>query len=167
MKYILDFDRTVFDMDALYTQIAKINPDTKLGTIESLDKIDIARFIFPDALAFVAAHQSSDIYIVSSCYGKSATWDIEYQREKIKRSKIALQVNRVYVVSTSKIAVLKSLTTDMTKAIYVDDHLGHVQAAADALPDLQTVYLDRAGATPAPAGIPRITSLAEINTVTK
>ena len=163
MKYILDFDRTIFDMDALYSQIAKTNPHSKLGTTKSLDTIDLPKFIFPDAEAFLAAHQPSDLYIVSSCYGKSATWDIEYQKEKIKRSKIAQQVNQVFVVPESKVEAIKPLVVGTTKAIYVDDHLEHVQAVAAALPDVQTVYLDRTGTAPAPAGLQRITSLAEID----
>jgi len=163
MKYILDFDRTVFDMDRLYACITKNNPLVALGTVASLENIDLTRFIFPDALAFLVTQQQNDICIVSSCYGTSAVWDMAYQTEKIKRSGIAQYVNKVFVVPESKVAVIKRLSQDTVATVFVDDHPEHVQAVASALPEVHTFYLDRSNSAPIPlGGIPMIKSLTEL-----
>ena len=88
MKYILDFDRTVFDMDALYRKIEDTNPDAKTGTLKSLQGISLNEFLFPDALEFFKQHAKEDIQIVSSSFGFTGQWDLKYQNiiDKSKNS---------------------------------------------------------------------------------
>ena len=166
MKFILDFDRVIFDMDSLYTEIASTNPAAELGTIESLNSITLADFIFPDALDFFTQHPKETIEVVSSCFGKTGTWDLEYQREKVKRSGVANFVRAVHVVEKDKVAVLASLVSN-TPACFIDDHTENASTVAAAFPDMNVLYLDRTGENKTPANTTRITSLAEVNAIIK
>jgi len=164
MKFILDFDRVIFDMDALYTEISHTNPTAKLGTIESLDGIALHKFLFPDAVDFFVQHQKETIEVVSSCFGKTGTWDLEYQREKVKRSGVAQFVHTVQVVEKDKVTVLRNVPKT-ERTVFVDDHPENAQAVAEALPQITVLYLDRTGENKTPANTTRITSLADVDAI--
>ena len=166
MKYLLDFDRTVFDMDGLYLAIAATNPDATLGTLDSLENIDLEALLFPDALEFFATHEQLQIEIVSSGFGLTAQWDVSYQTAKINRSNVAKYVSAIHVVPDSKISTIKRLTRDSeTDVLYVDDHPENIKTAVSNISHLKVVYLDRSGAGAVIPGATTISSLTEIDAI--
>jgi len=163
MKYILDFDRTIFDMDALYRAIEQTNPGVPLGTVASLDGIDMSRFFFADVMTFLQTHNQQDIEIVSSCHGLTKRWSDRYQAEKIKRSGIDSFVAAVHVVSDSKIEIIKTIMKNNPEAIFVDDHPEHVASVSAAIPELQVFFLNRKNENQVVSDVPGITSLADLD----
>lgn len=162
MKYLLDFDRTVFDMESLYESIAQTNPQTELGTIASLDGLPLETFLFPDALQFFASHDPSDIEIISSCYGKTGQWDLDYQKEKIRLSNVADFVGQVHVVAEDKVSCIEKIT-GRKPAVFVDDHPEHIRQVAEALPTVTAVYIDRLQERSDAGNVKRIESLTELD----
>ena len=166
IKYLFDFDRTVFDMEQLYREIATHNPDATLGTVDSLAGIDVPQLLFADAVEFFASHNREAIDILSSGHGKTGTWDPAYQSEKVRLSGIGEYVHQVHVVAKDKVSVLQEVTKQHDgRLVFVDDHPDNVVAVAAALPEITTVYLDRLQEHAVAASIPRIESLAELDAI--
>jgi hypothetical protein len=166
MKYLLDFDRTVFDMDGLYLAIATQNPDATLGTTGSLVGIDIEALLFPDALGFFATHDQNQIEIISSGFGLTAQWEVAYQTEKIKLSGIAKYVTAIHVVPDSKVSTIKRLVRESEGDVtYVDDHPENIKNALQNIPTLSVVYLDRSGEQKEIPGATTIARLTDISTI--
>jgi|AntAceMinimDraft_5_1070358.scaffolds.fasta_scaffold01108_5 hypothetical protein len=165
MLYLLDFDRTVFDMEQLYRTIDQQNPRATLGTVASLAGIDLAGLLFPDALAFFATHRPAQIEIISSCFGLSGQWELAYQTAKVQQSGVDHYVAAVHIVPDSKVTMIKRLTHTVEHAVYVDDHPEHIKNAVQTIPRVTVVYLDRSGARRQIAGAQTISSLAELDAI--
>jgi hypothetical protein len=163
MKYLLDFDRTVFDMEGLYQAIETYNPDAELGTVASLQGIDLQQFLFNDALEFFATHDQLDIDIVSSGFGLTGQWEVAYQIKKIELSGVGSYVRTVHVVPDSKISTIKRLARELEEVVYVDDHPEHVASAVQHIPGLCVVHIDRSGTQPDIPGSFSITKLTDID----
>lgn len=166
MKYILDFDRTVFDMESLYQAIAKQNPDATLGTVESLEGIDLEQFLFADALEFFVQHAAENIEIVSSGFGLTGQWELAYQTEKIRRSNVTQYVAKSHVVTDSKIAEIKQIAESAKEVVYVDDHPENIANALENIDGLQVVYIDRSGEGKVITGAATISLLTELDKIT-
>jgi hypothetical protein len=162
MKYLLDFDRTVFDMEGLYVALAKKNPGAKLGSIESLNGIDLENLLFPDAIDFFNSHNKEQIEIVSSGFGLTGQWEVAYQQKKIELSGVAKYVNEIHVVADSKISTIKRIARESDAITYVDDHPEHVQSALQHISGLSVVYLDRNMTGSDIAGAKRVAGLSAI-----
>jgi len=162
MKYLLDFDRTVFDMEGLYQAIKQTHPGIDLGTVASLKGIDLEQFIFPDALQFFTAHNPEHIEIVSSGFGLTGQWEVEYQAKKIEQSGVSQYVHAIHVVADSKITTIKRLARESDQVTYVDDHPEHIASAVQHIPGLQVVFIDRTGSQSPVTGATTISSLTEL-----
>ena len=165
MKYLLDFDRTVFDMEGLYKAIDRHNPDAVLGSVESLEGIDLEGLLFPDAIEFFNTHPKEQMEIVSSGFGLTGQWEVSYQQKKIELSGVAKYVNAIHVVADSKISTIKRIARECDDVTYVDDHPENVQNAIQHIPGLSVVYLDRTGKGVQIAGATSITSFAELDAI--
>jgi hypothetical protein len=163
MKYLLDFDRTVFDMEGLYQSIEQHNPGVDLGTPASLKGIDLEQFLFPDALDFFSTHDAADIEIVSSGFGLTGQWEVAYQTKKIELSGIAKYVHAIHVVPDSKISMIKRIASESDTVTYVDDHPENVASAVQHISGLTVVYLDRSGGQVAVAGAKTIDTLSALD----
>lgn len=163
MKYFLDFDRTVFDMEALYQAIMQHNPKADLGTVASLEGINLEQFLYPDALQFFAAHDPADIEIVSSGFGLTGQWEVAYQTKKIELSGVAAYVHAIHVVADSKIATIKRLARESDQVTYVDDHPEHIASAVQHISGLQVVLIDRAGTQAPVSGARTIGLLTDLD----
>ncbi len=163
MKYLLDFDRTVFNMEGLYQAIDQHNPNAELGTVASLQGLDLEQFLYPDALAFFNTQDPANIDIVSSGFGLTGQWEVEYQTKKIELSGVATYVNAVHVVADSKISTIKRLARESDDVTYVDDHPEHIATAVQHIPGLEVVYIDRSGVQQIIPGAKTIASLVDLN----
>lgn len=145
MQYFLDFDRTVFDTDAMYVEMRKRVAEDNMGTLTALDSVEVKDYLFKDALDFFNTHSALDIYIVSSCIGTSGMWDISYQREKVERSGIEKYVNELLVVETTKVDVIKKYLKEGSGALFVDDLERHLQEVHNSIPEITVCCIDRVG----------------------
>ena len=163
MKYLLDFDRTVFDMEGLYVAIHAHNPGVDLGTVQSLEGINLEPLLFPDALEFFNTHNAADIEIVSSGFGLTGQWEVEYQSKKIQLSGVAKYVETVHVVADSKISTIKRIARESDNVVYVDDHPENVMSAMQHISGIEVVLLDRTGSQKAIPGVKTISTLTELD----
>lgn len=162
MKYLLDFDRTVFDMEGLYAAIKKQNPQETLGSVESLEGIDLEALLFPDAIDFFKAHNAADIEIVSSGFGLTGQWEVSYQQKKIELSGVAKYVGAIHVVADSKISTIKRIARESDSVMYVDDHPENIQNAVQHISGLHVVYINRESEDVSLVGAQTISTLADL-----
>jgi hypothetical protein len=142
MKYILDFDRTIFDTERLYEELSKVGARDIAGTVDSLDLLDVPSLVFADAQRFLITHNKNNIVVLSSCTGEIDTWDHEYQLEKIYRSGIKDLVSNIVVVTSEKSQLLVKYKGD-EECVFVDDIMGHLLAVKKVVPEVICVLMDR------------------------
>ncbi|MCD5381996.1 MAG: hypothetical protein LR017_01620 [Candidatus Pacebacteria bacterium] len=159
MRYLLDFDRTLFDTDAFKKAVLKAG--YALGTPESLEKVDASRFVFSDALTFLKTHAKEDMYIVSSCTGFQSVYDRAYQSAKIAKSRVDAYVADVIVVEDTKVDAVVSLADGET--VFVDDMDKHLSAVAARCPEVHVVHIGRSAHYPTTRTVPSIASLSELD----
>ncbi len=150
ITYILDFDRTLFNVDESYKVPIFQERKELVGTIEGLTNIDLPEYIFEDAQNFLNSHAKNNLHIVSSCKGTSRQWGMEYQKEKIQRSGVGEFVSSIEVVEDGKVAAVQSLV-DGTKSVFVDDSAEHLEAVLKQCPEVLCIQIIR------PSPVKRIT----------
>ena len=164
MQYFLDFDRTIFDTDAMYQIMRNQLPESSIGSTESLDVIDAHSLLFPDALEFFSNHYPAEIFIVSSCAGTTADWDMNFQKEKINLSGVKKYVNEILVVEGSKVQAIKKKLKSGEGAVFVDDFDKHLNDVHESLSDIKVVQIDRLGKVGS-GKFPIIKSLVELDNI--
>lgn len=168
MKIVLDFDRTLFDVDKLYTELKEKNIYELVGTVESLDHLEVPELVFDDVEVFLNKFDIKDIVVLSSYSGTTADWTQEYQAEKIRRSKIVERVGEVIVMAGAKdVHVLEIAERFPEEAIiFVDDQVSHCMAVKKAVPACRCFCirrdLDFAEKPQELAEVETVTSLADI-----
>ena len=169
MKYLLDFDRTLFDVEQLYVELAQCGQSQLAGTVESFAYVSIADLLFSDVAEFLADKNKSDLFILSSASGLSAQWETDYQTAKITASGLDKKVASVHVVPGDKGAEAVKIASQFApheQIIFIDDRLENCQAVKTALPNAHIYLLKRHlkfdSKQQTRQTIPIITSLAEV-----
>ncbi len=170
MKYILDFDRTLFDVEKLYEQLARCNQSHLAGTPESLNHISVPELLFPDVADFLQGKKLEDLFIVSSTSGVSAQWERDYQIAKISASGLDTRVAEVRVLAGDKGVEAVNIAEQFSPremVVFVDDRIEHCLSVKSALPDSHCFLLVRnkavIGETDVVQGIPVVHSLNEVD----
>lgn len=168
MKIVLDFDRTLFDVDRLYTELKEKNIYKLVGTVESLGHLEVPGLIFDDVDGFLNTLDAKDVIVLSSYSGTTADWTEEYQAEKIQLSKVIEKVGEVIVMKGSKDVHVLGIAERFPEEdiIFVDDQVSHCVAIKKAVPACRCFCirrdLDFSEQPQELAGVEVITSLADI-----
>jgi hypothetical protein len=170
MKYILDFDRTLFDVEKLYQELEAIGKSEIAGTQESLSLIPMSDLLFPDVLDFFNEKNSDDIYILSSAKGLTAQWETDYQAAKIAATGIDAKVCQVRVVEGKKGAEaleIAHLFSSEETIVFVDDRLENCLDVKSVLPKVYCFLVIRDEVIPeydyAGVGVSVVHTLTEVN----
>ena len=149
MKYILDFDDTIFDAKKLKTILAKcgISEDAVSETIfdeikKQIPDFDIQSLLFKDAYAFLKANKDNCEIITTylsrdPAKNSDVTMRKAYQTKKIILTGIMdlLGVSHVHIVGASKTEVMKQLYNQFLqmgeKCVYVDDRPDYIAEAKE------------------------------------
>lgn len=138
MKFVLDFDRVLFDTDAFIAKMEEeglgdLPRDHELLDAVEAKGIDWQEFVNPGVLEFLQTY-GQDCTIVSSYISRNRGDNVEdesilknFQEEKIKRSGLYKLVSENVMTGRSKMADLESLYTK--GAVLVDDEPEHIKAA--------------------------------------
>lgn len=162
MKYFLDFDGVIFNVEALKAKMTELGMEQALRSADIFDAIKrqdphfkISDLVYEDALRFLQQH-AKDCHVVSSFVSSNPNnntderTQYEYQERKIKESGIAalLGAGAIHIVGESKSEMLEELhascAKDKEKCVFVDDRELYMQEA-HAL-GIFAVLMDRNGA---------------------
>tara|TARA_B100000745_G_scaffold299914_1_gene252047 strand:- start:4967 stop:5632 length:666 start_codon:yes stop_codon:yes gene_type:complete len=186
MKYILDFDKVIFNTPVLKQKMAELGIGEDERGLDVFDRIteadptfDFKDLVFPGALELIQEY-GQDCFIVSSASSETVenNTDLEaqlaFQREKIMRSGVMEYIDEkaLRVVGVEKNEALAEVR-DVLKAqgetfVFVDDRERYIREAREL--GIPAVWMDReqAGYLKGPEGVPtmlefpRVGSFAEL-----
>lgn len=141
MKYILDFDRVVFDCDAYMQAIADGNLHDLSVDPAVWDILDVKDFLFADAIAFLKKVEQVEAVIItamSSHMGPNAEW---YQRRKLAESGMGHYVSEVVIMKGDKAQYVQPFVSP--GSIFIDDKKEHVESVAKKCPGVTCFQLVR------------------------
>jgi len=146
MKYILDFDRTLFDTDKLIIQFRAADFDLHNLFPEMLDQFQSKQFLYDDVLPFLSSKKPADIFILTALgntYGKKI---LEFQTAKVEQEPIRSLVNRVTYVMEDKgqpAADIVSQFPPQESVVFIDDLLKNCLAVKVAVPHVHCFLILR------------------------
>jgi len=170
MKYLLDFDRTLFDADALLADLKDDQVDfTNLGP-EVLDGHPASNYLYQGVLPFLRSKESADVYILTALSTRYGDRILEYQKAKIEQESLISLVHDVVYVSKDKGEPAQKIAKSFSETetiVFVDDLIENCIAVQTALPQAYCFLMVRT--LPAPGsplevlGIPIVHTLQEVD----
>lgn len=165
MKYILDFDHTLFDTERFSEAAESCKENGVWVTPAIWDIFDASEFFYKDVIDFLSEHDREDAHLltaVTPSLGPEATL---FQQEKVERSGILNYVKTVTYMEGDKGPYVAELF-DGSPALFVDDRADHLQSALEHCPQVVVAQMIRPGLEGLVVindqNIPVVTSLAEL-----
>lgn len=172
MKYVFDFDRTLFDVARLYDSLERQNLRHLAGSLESLPYLDVESLLYADVRAYLASKDPSDCFILSSSSGLTGEWEAAYQRAKIDASGVTELVSEVLVMQGEKgpaLAGIASRFPPTEPLVFVDDRIEQCLSVRASVPQAICCLMVRdqsvIGDTSAVQGIPVVHTLAAVDAI--
>ncbi len=171
MKYILDFDQTLFDTNLLKSHFERDGIDYSNLSPLLLQNYPTANYLFEDVEPFLSCRPKEDIIILTAFgrekYGEGV---VAYQKYKVEQEPINSLVGEVVYVEGDKgeaAAEIASQFPPHEPVIFVDDLLVQCKSVATALPNSTCCLIVRDpsnfDSTSIPDHIYLIFSLAELD----
>ncbi len=161
MKYLLDFDGVLFDIELFKARMEELgfkNAKRSAALFDQMKEkdpvLDVSSFLFPDAKSFLEEHRDDCLVISSFVSSNPQPEEYEtdaraYQERKITLSGVPtlLSDGSILVVGSSKEEALKKVYEKCGKdgedCIFIDDREVHIDEAARV--GIKAVCMDRIG----------------------
>lgn len=166
MKYILDFDRTLFDTDRFVQAAEPYKAAGEWLTPRIWDTLDARSFLYDDVLPFLEAVPADDVVLLTAWTSSLGPESYAFQETKVQRSGVVPHVHRVVLMEGDKGPYVKRLTED-TPAVFVDDRIEHLLSARARCSDIHVLQMTRpgVGTLPSDTSVTVIRALADIQKV--
>lgn len=167
MKYLLDFDHTLFDTEKFIRAVSDDGKIDMLFTEKVWSYFDAQDFLYGDGLDFLKSQNQSDLVILTA-YTPSHGAEAEiYQRKKLVSARMTEYVSDVVIMEGNKASHVERIT-EGEPAVFVDDSPEHLVATEVRCPHVTCVQIIRPGIERAQAGstIKVIESLRELDSIT-
>ena len=169
--YILDFDRTLFDVERLYLELAKINQSHLAGTEESFSLFSFKDLLFSDVKEFIL---NKRVVILSSSNGINKDWETEYQNKKIAETGLDKLVEEVVVMSGDKGVHARQIAEQFgahEPVVFIDDRIENCLSVKRNLPESHCFLMARdpevVGNNKQIMGIKVVNTLLEVDDIIK
>ena len=171
MKYVLDFDRVIFDVWKYQQAVQEKQLDHLSYTPEMWDTLAVTDFLYADALSFIESKDSRDVVILSAATPSYGPRAVAFQHRKLERSGLKGTVEEIIVMQGAKGEVLKEQYGNEL-FVFVDDKLEQLLSAQEQCANARCIQLVRAGQQPEgtsvsrDASIPIVTDFAQVRQLT-
>ena len=168
MKYLLDFDHTLMDTEALKIAVAKEGRLSLVGTPELWNYHSITEFLFLDVLPWLATKPKDSLHILTAFKPSQGPEAKAFQTAKIASDNFSDLFASVTVIEGLKgepaVEIAKQFLPH-EQVVFIDDRLDQCCAVAAALPSAWCFLMRRNNDVPegVPAGIRVVSSLAEVD----
>lgn len=142
MKFILDFDYTLYEVSRFKEAALPYKEDGMWLTPAIWDKLDATSFFYPDTLDFIQRQGKENVVILSAMTPALGPQAREFQKAKLARSGIGEFVSDVIVMEGDKGPYVKDLYTG-EPTVFVDDTLLHLYSSQRHCPEVGTVQIIR------------------------
>jgi hypothetical protein len=146
MKYLLDFDRTLFDTPACYEELTRVHSGPFEFVPEVWDKVSVCEYLYTDVLPWIATKIREDIYVVTAftpSYGEASE---AYQKSKLLCSTLTDQVAEVVVMQGLKGEIVAEIATQFPPTepiVFVDDRIEQCLSVREHAPQVTCCLMVR------------------------
>ena len=142
MKYLLDFDHTMFDTSAFVADARSRGLDDVLVTPRIWDELSVKDYIYRDTMDWLALQQKENVSIVSA-YTPSLGPEAEaMQRGKFAQGDFEDLVDEIVVMEGDKAPYVCPYTNQGT-VIFIDDRLDHLESVKNLCPKVICIQMWR------------------------
>lgn len=149
MKYILDFDLTLFDSHKYLEASVPYQADGTWVTPAIWDILNASEFLYDDVLPFLEAVGKENVHILTAMSPHLGPLAREFQKEKLARCGLAEHVAGVTFMEGDKGSYIASLY-DGGPTTFVDDKIEHLHSSHEHCPAVQVVQMVRQGSRTVP-----------------
>ena len=166
MRYIFDFDHTLFDTDRFSVAAEPYKADGLWVTPAIWDILDASSFFYADTVPFLENLDPTDVTLLTAWTPVLGSEAYEFQKVKVERSGIQDLLTEVQIVEGDKGSHVRELY-DGRATVFVDDRVDHLLSAKKHCPDVQVVQMIRPGVgdLPTDQAVPVISNLNELSNV--
>ena len=163
MRYIFDFDHTLYDTDAFVEAAEPYRASGEWVTPRIWDILDATTFFYGDTIKYLELLQPKDITVLTAWTPALGPESFEFQESKIERSDITKYVGDIIIMEGDKGPIIKELYDD-EPTVFVDDRVDHLLSAKKHCPEIMVVQMIRPGVKELPTDptVPFVNSLKEI-----
>ncbi len=142
MKYILDFDRVIFDSDAYIKTVKTRRLDSLFVDPKIWDILSVRDYLYPDALDFLRAQDRESMTVITAMSPQLGPNARAYQRRKLADSGIAEFVRDVIIMEGEKGPYVRDVY-DGAETIFVDDTLSNLHSVQRSCSEVRCVQMLR------------------------
>jgi hypothetical protein len=168
MKYLVDFDRTLFDFEALKAQVTSDEKHDLVGMVEFWEHYTATDFLFPDVLSWLEDKGKDAVHVLTAFSPYLGAEAEAYQREKIHSGGFNELVGAITVMEGEKglaAAKIAERFLPHEPIVFIDDWDEQCASVKKYLPQAHCFLISRYGVVPevVPAGVTVVSSLREVD----
>lgn len=168
MKYLLDFDRTLFDTDTFSSKVLEDGHGALIGTPEVWHHYTADQFLFSDVVPWLQTKQKDSLHILSAFTPSQGEQAKSFQEAKIASGGFGNLFATITVMEGLKGRAAVGITQEFPpheKVVFVDDRLDQCISVSSALPQSHCFYIQRNEVTlvEIPKHIRHVTCLDEVD----
>lgn len=170
MRFILDFDRVIFNVNAYKSALAERDLEALKFDPAVWEQLTVSDFLYDDVQPFIAQVGREQVYILSAITPEYNEKAPAFQRRKVEGSGMAAWVAGVQVMRGDKGPYVAKLAAEQP-AVFVDDKLSHLESVRTLAPQVFCVQMIRPGGAPEGENksdredVPIVTSFAAVSTM--
>lgn len=168
MNYLLDFDHTLMDTEALKVQALLDGTTNLVGTPEFWLHHNVMDFLFPDVCSWLKGKPKESLHILTAFKPSQGPEAATFQEAKIASGGFSELVSSVTVMEGEKgesaVAIAKQFPLE-EPIVFIDDRLDQCLSVKRHIPEAHCFLILRYHASPLdlPDGITPVYSLAEVD----
>lgn len=170
MKYLLDFDHTLMDTEALKSEALHRGTTRLVGTTDFWEHHSVTPFLFSDVLPWLESKSRESFHILTAFKPSQGPDAEEFQRAKIASDGFSNLVDSVTVMEGMKgewAATITSRFPAHEPVAFIDDRLDQCLSVKEALPHVHCFLMLRYNVCPPEvvSHIHSVTCLAEVDDI--
>jgi hypothetical protein len=144
MKYILDFDHTLYETARFKEDARAYDALETWATPAIWDSLDERSYFYNDTIPFLLTLNRCDVVILTAVSPELGVHARAFQEAKLKKSGIAPFVHEILFMEGDKGPYVEQLY-EGTPTVFLDDTLAHLESAKAHCPGVYTVQMVRPG----------------------
>lgn len=146
MKYIIDFDHTLFDANAFIEKVEIDGRSDILYTPAIWKYYDVKDFLYSDVIGWLGSKIRSDLHILTAITPSKGEYSNEFQKVKLQNDVIAKMVNSISFVIGEKgesVASIAEQFPPQEQIVFIDDRIEQCLSVQAVSPEVTCCLMVR------------------------